>query len=608
MEKQVVFQPSGRRVTAAPEKNLFELALEAGLKLESHCGGMGQCGKCLVRPLGAASPYRPEELELLGEKCLADGYRLACQCFLTLDGTVWVPPESLLHEQVILTVGGEVAMGVDPVVEQFSLTLDPPSLASPISIQGRIRASLVNSGVVAPDDELTIPLSQARLLPDAVNRGQGSLTALLRQGRELVGILPGSGGECLGLAVDMGTTTVVAYLVDLVNGRLLAVEAEMNPQLQRGDDVISRISFCSREPAGLQEMGRMAAESVNRLAKSVCRNAGLSVKQIAECVMVGNTVMHHIFLGLNPSGLALAPYTPILHEPVEVKAVELSLNLAPEAWVHWLPVKAGFVGADTVAVALAVAADRIGDPTLILDLGTNGEMILAQRGRIVCCSTAAGPAFEGAHILHGMRGAAGAVERVSLDAGTLKPKLKVIGGGPPQGICGSGLVSLVSQLLAAGILTPTGSFGPAAPTPYLRSGSQGMEYLLAPAGETDLETDLVLTSKDVAELQLAKGAIRAGVEILMRELGVKQLSRVLLAGAFGNYLDPEEACSLGLFPPVPPERVEGVGNAAGTGAVMALTSRAYRRQAVQLREQMQYIELSGSAPFQDYFIESLPFL
>ncbi|MGC2691658.1 MAG: ASKHA domain-containing protein, partial [Desulfobaccales bacterium] len=195
-----------------------------------------------------------------------------------------------------------------------------------------------------------------------------------------------------------------------------------------------------------------------------------------------------------------------------------------------------------------------------------------------------------------------------LDAGTLKPKLKVIGGGPPQGICGSGLVSLVSQLLAAGILTPTGSFGPAAPTPYLRSGSQGMEYLLAPAGETDLETDLVLTSKDVAELQLAKGAIRAGVEILMRELGVKQLSRVLLAGAFGNYLDPEEACSLGLFPPVPPERVEGVGNAAGTGAVMALTSRAYRRQAVQLREQMQYIELSGSAPFQDYFIESLPFL
>ena len=284
-------------------------------------------------------------------------------------------------------------------------------------------------------------------------------------------------------------------------------------------------------------------------------------------------------MGLDPAGLAQAPFAPLVSQGVDLPARQLGLGLAHEALVHWLPVKAGFVGADAVAVALALKADRLQAPTLILDLGTNGEMILAKEGKLYCCSAAAGPAFEGGHILWGMRGAPGAVDAVRVDPVTLTPAPRVIGDEAPRGICGSGLVSLAVGLLAAGALSPSGSLEPREKHPRLRQGAQGWEYVLATAAETALDKDLVFTAQDASELQLAKAALLAGARCLMQEAGVKAIEQVLLAGAFGNYLDPADACALGLFPPVDPGKVRGVGNAAGAGALMALGSRSLRMRA-----------------------------
>ena len=317
--------------------------------------------------------------------------------------------------------------------------------------------------------------------------------------------------------------------------------------------------------------------------------------------------MHHIFLGLNPDGLSRAPYTPVMSDAIGVSAKEAGLSLPPEARVTMLPIKAGFVGADTVAVALALGAGRVEEPTLIVDLGTNGEMILATKDVVLCCSTAAGPAFEGGHIRWGMRGAAGAVDKAWISERDLAPKLRVIGGGRPLGICGSGLVSLVSELIKAGAIMDNGGFNEACIGPYLRSGSDGLEYVLARAEETKINRDLTLTHKDLAQLQLAKAAIHAGVSLMMKELGVIQIHEVLLAGAFGNYLDPNDACRINMFPGIDPKNVRGVGNAAGIGACMALVSGKFRDQARNLAQNICYTELATHPDFNEAFVDGMPF-
>jgi len=512
-----------------------------------------------------------------------------------------VPEASRLHQQVILTTGQQMELQIDPMLQVQDLEIKPPSLDNPHAMNEFLLEALDGAG---PHH---LPLSVLQNLPDVFKKNSGQITTVTRLGGEILDVAPGWGRQCLGLAVDLGTTTVVAYLLDLLTTRPLAVEADMNPQVTRGDDVISRIAYCQENSNGLQELGVQVRECVARLARQACQVAGVEPSRIMDCVMVGNTAMHHIFLGLNPTGLAQAPYAPVSNHGIEIKAKQVELELAEEAWLHWLPVKAGFVGADTVAVALAVKADQVTEPTLIMDLGTNGEMILAVPGAMICCSAAAGPAFEGGHITYGMRAAPGAVESVELDPVSLENELCVIGEEKPLGLCGSGLLSLVSQLVTAGAILPGGSFNRQKISSRLRSGPEGMEYVLAFAEQSGLGRDLVLTSRDVAEIQLAKGAIRAGVEIMMRELGVESLGKVLLAGAFGNYLNPKDAQSLGLFPPLEEDNVCGVGNAAGAGAIMALTSHEERDQADILARSLQYMELTTHANFHDLFVDSMAF-
>ncbi len=414
-------------------------------------------------------------------------------------------------------------------------------------------------------------------------------------------------GPCLGLAVDLGTTTVVAMLYDLRDGRRLGVAAEMNPQVVQGDDVISRISHCESRPRGLARLSGLARSCIRELARAACRRAGTRPEHIFAATVVGNTAMHHILLGLPPGDLARPPYQPVKDGALELAAGELELDLAPGARVYLPPVKAGFVGADAVAASLAGGLDRVEVPTLLVDLGTNGELVLATPRHLLCCSTAAGPAFEGGQVRWGMRAAPGAVERVSLEAGPEQPRLAVIGGLAPLGICGSGLVSAVAALLGAGGLEPQGGFVSWRLGSRLRQGRQGREYLLAPAAETGTGRDLVITHRDISQLQMAKGAIYAGARLMLDQLGLARVERVLLAGAFGNYLDPADLCAIGLLPEVAPEMITSLGNAAGTGAAMLLLSLRQRKRARELARRLGYLELAAHPGFQDAYLEGMMF-
>lgn len=596
----VIFQPMGRRVAANPGQTILDLALQSGVSLQAVCGGKGLCGKCRVRPAGRVSPPSAHELDLLSRG--DDRDRLACQTRLLQGGTVWIPEQSRSCHQVILTTGQAMELQLDPILQTHELEILLPSIEHPSALSDQLLEKFGDK-----KDRYTMPLSVLQTLHEIFRDPTKGFTAVIRDENEILDIAPGHGKPCLGLAVDLGTTTVVAYLFDLKSGLPLAVEAAMNPQVSRGDDVISRIAHCLETPRGGAELGSQIRACIDALAAKACKSVTVSPRQIMDCVMVGNTAMHHIFLGLDPVCLSRAPYMPVTKQAIDLKARDVGLTFAKEAWLHWLPVKGGFVGADTVSVALAVHADEVMHPTLILDLGTNGEMILAVPGDMVCCSAAAGPAFEGAHIAYGMRAGPGAIEQVVMDPKSLACELIVIGGGKPIGICGSGLVSLISQLAATGYITAGGSFNRRMLGSHLRSGPDGLEYVVAFADQCGLDHDLVLTSKDVSEIQLAKGAIRAGVEIMMQEMGVTKLSEVLLAGAFGNYMDPQSAQNLGLFPHLEQDCIRGIGNAAGVGSIMALLSHKERKHAKELAHNMRYLELTTHPDFQDLFVDGMAF-
>ena len=605
-EDQILFQPMGRRVRSQTDLTLLELANRAGAGIEAACGGKGRCGKCRVKIRGDALPPDESEREVLGAE-KSESCRLACQTHVRGSASVWVPEASRLHRQVILTAGSAYNVEVDPGVRTLEIQVPLPDLHDPSADRERMFDTLNRAWEGDTGIEWETPLSVLQGLEEKLRSDNGRLAVTADREGKILDILPGTASACLGLAVDLGTTTVVTYLVDLSDGKVLGVQADMNPQVAEGEDVVSRISLCQQAPENLERLSDMVRECIARLAADVCREAGTDPGRIFDCTVVGNTAMHHIFLGLNPAYLAMAPYTPVASGGLTVRSSELGLGLAAEARVYLPPVKAGFVGADAVAMAMALDADQTDEPTLMVDLGTNGEIVLATRDRILCCSTAAGPAFEGGHISCGMRGAPGAVDGVSFSQAGGDPELSVIGGVAPCGVCGSGLVSLVSELIAAGAVTPTGAFDPGFPSPRLRDGTEGREFVLAAARETGTGRDLVLTHRDLAQLQLAKAAIHAGISLMMDELGVSRISRVLLAGAFGNYLDPASACGIRMLPGVTADRVTAVGNAAGAGAVMALVSRVQRTRARTLVDQMGYLELAVHPRFKEAYLDGMAF-
>lgn len=587
-ELKVTVYPQGVKVTTEEGKTLKDVFLAAGIPFDFPCGGLGKCGKCRVQ--------------------IKEGGRersvLACQFQVTEDTVVVTGAGP--GEQRILERGVNRQVALNPLVKKIKAVLPQPSLADNRPDWTRLRES---GGL----NEVKGDLSLLRSLPEKLRRSNFEVNLVLAE-EEVLAIREGDlSFPLLGMAFDIGTTTVVGYLLDLETGRELATVSALNPQTRYGADVISRIAYAAQEERGLDRLHEEIVAGINRLIAEATAKAGCDPADIFAVTIAGNTTMHHLFLKLSPENLARVPYVPVIKEAVVAGAAELNLAINPRGKVFVLPNIAGFVGADTVAAALAAEMDTGSRLRLLLDIGTNGEMVLGTGEKLLACSTAAGPAFEGAQISCGMRGEEGAIDHVMSGE---ELRYTVIGGGKPRGICGSGLVDIVAWLLEAGIVDAGGRILP--PEKITVPAGQkyrervvvkdGVRAFVIADGE-EAERPVYLTQKDIRELQLAKGAIAAGIEILLKHWGaqVDDIAEVLLAGAFGNYLNPRSACRIGLLPPELEGRIRVVGNAAGAGAKFALLSRSEYRRALRLARRIHYIELSAEKEFSSLLVKKLNF-
>ncbi len=548
----VIFLPFKKSIDVDGRRTLLELARELGLPLQAACGGKKICGRCRViieDPWGPLPPPAEKEREALGE-LVNQGYRLACETVLSGEARVRLPDESLIRPPVILTADGfgDIPVRLRPATEPYYLKVTEPVLERVVADRERVLEALGNDYGLKRIGTDPACLTD---LPQTLRFREGEVTAVVRNQREVTAVFPGREERLLGLAVDIGTTTLVAYLLDLQNGKRLAVSSALNPQVHFGDDVVSRIAFCQKDPKGSTQLKAAVTEGINDLIARVAEKAGVRSELILEAALVGNTAMHHLFLGLETRYLVRAPYPPAVQGRLILKARDTGLAINPSAAVQMLPLKAGFVGSDIIAGILAKSLHRSRRVRLLIDLGTNGEIVLGNRDRLLCCSTAAGPAFEGGHIRWGMRASAGAVDRARIDPETLEPILRTIQDQPALGLCGSGILSATAEMVRRGLLLAKGNFNPTVHSPRVRTGPDGQELVLVREWESLAGQEIVFTQKDAAEVQMAKAAIQAGTAVLCERFGDKPVEEILLAGAFGNYADPDDCRILGLLPDLP---------------------------------------------------------
>jgi uncharacterized 2Fe-2S/4Fe-4S cluster protein (DUF4445 family) len=600
----VDFQPLGRRVQVVEGSTLLEAARKAGVGLNAVCGGTGICGTCRVRIVeGRVSPPNTSEANFLDQGEFEEGFRLACQVEVQGDVLVDVPPKSISAPQRAQIEGREWAVEVDPVVRSFDLRLTPPSLHDLRSDEKRLREALREEYGIT--DVRFDPVVLAGISPQ-LRENDWEIRLFVHSYNALPSVIGSApvGTHPLGLAVDIGTTKVAAYLIDLETGETLGASGEMNPQIAFGEDVMARIAYAMDEEGRGKELQEAIVHGLEERVRELCETCGRSCTQIMEAVLVGNTCMHHLVMGLSVNQLGVAPYVPALSASCDIRARDIGLDIAPGAYVHLLPNIAGFVGADHVAMVMASGLHEADQVTLGLDIGTNTEVSLAANGRILSCSTASGPAFEGAHIRDGMRAAPGAIEWVKMVDNRIE--YQTIDDVPPVGICGSGILDSVAELRRIGVLKENGSMRPDSHARVRQPGDRP-EFVLVPAGENGALNDIIISRKDVSEVQLAKGAIRAGVEVLLDEAEIQldQIQRVVVAGAFGTYLDVGNARAIGMFPPLPLKRFDQVGNAAGIGAKLALLSRRCRSIAESIAERIEYIELTTDARFSSAYMEAM---
>ncbi len=599
LQYSIDFQPHGRRVATHAGVTLLQAAQSTGVGLVSLCGGEGWCGGCRVHIIsGQVSDPTPDEEACLGASDLAKGVRLACQTYPRSDLRVDIPPDSLSTPQRLQVEGLDVSVRLAPAVQAVDLQLDPPCLADPRADDRRVLEALARQG-----------FTSARIAPPALAQLSSQLRrygwdvrAVLRK-EEVITVLP-AGSRLFGLAADIGTTKVALYLVDLQTGKVAHKTGLMNPQIAYGEDLISRINYTLEHPEGQRTLQETLVEAINQAVSASCKRLGINRSQILDAVFVGNTVMHHLLTGLPVKQLAFAPYVPAASQPLDIPAESIGLRLGGAANLHLLPNLAGYVGADHAAVILATRLKQAPKNTLAIDIGTNTEITLALQGRLLSCSCASGPAFEGAHIQDGMRASRGAIERVQVSSGAWR--VFTIEGAPPVGICGSGILDVVAALRTAGVIDRRGVFSKQHPQ-LQETTPQGREFVLVPADQTGHQRPITISRKDINEIQLAKAAIRAGQEILLKEAGLQpgDLEEVIVAGAFGTYLDLSNAIAIGMFPEIPLERFRQVGNAAGMGAVQALVSLESRYAIQAIVREVTYIELTTRADFQQEFINAM---
>lgn len=626
---KVNFQPSGRRGEVDEGITLLDAARHLGVDIESICGGKGTCGKCKVRieegyfekdamdsRMSHLTPLTEVEKKFI-KPDEGPNIRLACAAELKGDVKVFVPEKSRAGKQIVRKAAKELSIKLDPAVKKYYLELKQPSLHDLTvgdyeRVMDALREEYGLKGIIM--DYITL-----RSLQDLLRKGNWNITVSVWMGREIIKVEPGFVESSYGIAVDIGTTTVVGYLCDLNTGKVINTESMMNPQVPYGEDVMSRITYAMMNPDGLEKMQKAIIDGLNGIIERVSSDLRVNGRNYGEAIVdmtvVFNTAMHHIFLGFNPEYIGRSPFIPAIQHSLNIKARDIGIKINPASYIHVLPIEAGFVGADNVGVLIAEEPYNLDEKVLIIDIGTNGELLLGNKERVCSTSCATGPAFEGAQIKFGMRAAPGAIEKVRIDPVTKEPEYKVIGKTDwhthlekvdAKGICGSGIIDAVAEMFKAGIIDKTGKFNMELNTPRVRRDIDGRpEYVLAWADETSIGTDITINQADVRALQLAKGALYAGAKLMMKRMGIERLDKVILAGAFGSYIDKESALTLGMFPDCDINNVYAVGNAAGDGARMALLNVSKRHDADERARWVEFVEIAVEPEFQKEFMQAM---
>ncbi len=629
----VVFQPSGRQGYVSEGQTLLMAAREMGVEIESICGGQQTCGKCKVVPdFGDYSKYgmvsKAEHISASGDdeqnywlkrRREAGAQRLSCAACVHGDLVINVPEESQARKQIVRKSAVSRQFSLDPIVRQYFVKVKPAELGDRVGDWERLQASLSETHHLK---DLRIDFFALRDLQTILRHGQWAVTVTVWQDgscedrREVIRLQPGYQEGIYGMAIDVGTTTVAGHLVDLRTGQILTTEAMMNPQTTYGEDLMSRISYGMMNPDGVAKMHTAIIEALSILLKRATHAAKLKPEDVVDMVLVGNTVMIDLLLGIDPIELGGAPFALVTHEALDFKGRDLGIKAHSGAYVHILPAEAGHVGADNMGVVMAESPHTQDDIVLVIDIGTNAEILVGNKEHLLSASSPTGPAFEGGEITHGMRAAVGAIEKVRIDKLSLIPRFRVIGQErwsdemadeeiKAAGICGSGIIDLVAELFSAGIIDHGGKFVLDTPSPNFRPTAQVGEYVVATATQTSTGREIIITQQDIRAVQFAKSALYTGAKLLMERRGVEQVDRVLLAGGFGSYIDKQRAMMIGLFPDCDLANVYAVGNSAGDGAVICLLSGERRRRARELARWIDYVETAIEPNFQDRFVKAL---
>lgn len=631
----VVFTPSGKRGHVPHGTSVLQAARDLGVDVDSVCGGHGICSKCMVRPSfgdhskhgihadeGALSPANAVERAYEAKRGIKPGHRMSCQTQVLGDIVIDVPAESQVHKQVVRKAATDRVIEMDPATRALYVEVPEADMHVPTGDWERVQQQLSEAWQV---ENVSISLAMLTQLQAALIAGKNAVTLVLNAAHDgaskVIGVWPGfHEPELYGLAVDLGSTTVAAHLTDLVSGEVKASGGVMNPQIRFGEDLMSRVSYAMMNPDGAGEMTKAVQEALTQLAVELADEAGIAPELIFEIVVVMNPVMHHLLLGLDPVPLGQAPFGLATNAALNLPASDLGLSLAEEAQAYILPLIAGHVGADAAAVALSEAPQKQEPLTLIVDVGTNAEILLGNTSRVLACSSPTGPAFEGAQISSGQRAANGAIERIEIDPVTKEPRFRIIGvkqwSDEPgfakkigrtgvTGICGSGIIEAVAEMRMAGVLDSNGLIGSpeATGTPRCRATGRTYEYVIYDGSEHGGPV-ITVTQGDIRAIQLAKSALYAGARLLMDEFGTDRVDRVVLAGAFGAHISPKHAMVLGMIPDCPLEHVTSAGNAAGTGAQIALLNRAARRDIEALVHEITKVETAIEPRFQEHFVNA----
>ena len=623
----VVFMPSGKRGRFPLGTPILKAARSLGVDIDSVCGGRGICGRCQVEvsegefaKLGVnskatnLSAFGAVEQRYADRRGLQDGRRLSCSSLLQGDLVIDVPPDSQVHKQVVRKRAEMRAIELDPVVRLHYVEVIEPNMHDPSGdLQRLMQALAAQWGLAGLDCDLRV----IQHLQKALRQGNWTVTVAVHHGKQITAVWPGFHDKAYGLAFDVGSTTIAGHLCELSTGDVVASAGIMNPQIRFGEDLMSRVSYVMMNPGGDADMTRVVREAINGLAASVASEARIDIKDILEATFVGNPIMHHLLLGIDPTELGGAPFALASDSSLTFWASEIDLRIHPNARIYVLPCIAGHVGADTAGVILSEAPHESNEMTLIVDVGTNAEIVLGNRHRLLAASSPTGPAFEGAQISCGQRAAPGAIERVRIDPQTLEPRFRVIGSDKwsdepgfaeatrqigVTGVCGSGIIEALAEMYLAGIISQDGVVDGALAARSARIQPEGrtFSYLLH-----DGEPVLRITQNDVRAIQLAKAALYAGARLLMDRMGVDQLDRITLAGAFGSHIDVKFAMILGMIPDCDLAKVTSAGNAAGTGARIALLNRAARDEIARVVKQVEKVETAVEPRFQEHFVHAM---